>query len=86
MGNLGGRPTIGDGARLLEVHCFDAARDWYGAEVRVDFVARVRDIRAFPGLEALRTQLADDERAARALLAETRPAGLATANPARPLG
>jgi riboflavin kinase/FMN adenylyltransferase len=86
MCNLGGRPTIGDGARLLEVHCFDAAHDWYGAQVRVDFVARVRDIRPFPGLEALRTQLVEDERTARALLADTRPAGLATANPAPPLG
>ncbi len=86
MGNLGGRPTIGDGARLLEVHCFDADRDWYGAEVRVDFVARVRDIRRFPGLDVLRAQLADDERTARALLADTRPAGLATANPPASLG
>ena len=86
MGNLGGRPTIGDGARLLEVHCFDADRDWYGAEVRVDFVARVRDIRRFPGLDVLRAQLADDERTARALLADTRPAGLATAGAPPSLG
>lgn len=65
MANLGGRPTVGDGLRSLEAHCFDVARDWYGATVRVDFVARLRDVRPFASLAALRHQLDEDARQAR---------------------
>ncbi|MBU6365863.1 MAG: bifunctional riboflavin kinase/FAD synthetase [Gemmatimonadetes bacterium] len=86
MCNLGGRPTVGDGTRLLEAHCFDAAGDWYGAPVRIDFLARIRDVRAFPSLEALRAQLDEDAASARALLGTDRGGGLATATWSTPLG
>lgn len=86
MCNLGGRPTVGDGTRLLEAHCFDAAGDWYGAPVRIDFLARIRDVRAFPSVEALRAQLDEDAASARALLAPVRGGGLATATWSTPLG
>jgi riboflavin kinase/FMN adenylyltransferase len=73
MLNLGPRPTVGDLARRIETHVFDASGDWYGARVRLDFVARLRGTRPFAGLEALRTQLAIDEQQARTALATVQP-------------
>ncbi len=69
MMNLGPRPTFGDPVTALEVHCFDRDADLYGARVRVDFIARLRETRKFDGVEALKAQLAMDARAARAALA-----------------
>src|ERR1700674_2705516 len=43
MMNLGPRPTFGDSATSLEAHLFDTAGNFYGAHVRVDFVARLRE-------------------------------------------
>jgi riboflavin kinase/FMN adenylyltransferase len=65
MLNLGGRPTFGDDRVSLEAHLFDAAGDWYGAPVRVDFVRRLRDVRRFESVDALAAQLRHDETAAR---------------------
>lgn len=73
MLNLGPRPTVGDHQRRIETHVFDAGADWYGATVRLDFVARLRGTRPFAGLDALKTQLADDETQARLVLATARP-------------
>lgn len=68
MLNLGPRPTFGDADRRIEAHVFDASHDWYGAPIRLDFVARLRETRAFSGVEALVEQLGRDESAARAAL------------------
>lgn len=72
MMNLGPRPTFGDHQRSLEVHLFDADIDLYGAPVRVDFVERLRETRAFAGAEDLKAQLRRDDERARALLAVAR--------------
>jgi riboflavin kinase/FMN adenylyltransferase len=69
MVNLGPRPTFGDLERRIEAHLFDAAGDWYGARVRIDFISRLRETRTFDGIEALRAQLGVDEDAARRALA-----------------
>ena len=68
MLNLGPRPTFGDHTVGIEAHLFDASGDWYGAWVRVDFVARLRDTRKFESAEALVEQLHRDERDARLAL------------------
>lgn len=68
MLNLGTRPTFDDERSLLEAHLFDVSLDLYDATVRIDFVARLRDTQRFPSPEALRAQLAEDERQARAAL------------------
>lgn len=68
MMNLGPRPTVGDVGRRIETHVFDAQGDWYGVTVRLAFIGRLRGVQPFAGLEALRRQLAEDERAARHLL------------------
>jgi riboflavin kinase/FMN adenylyltransferase len=68
MLNLGPRPTFADPIAGLEAHLFDAAGDWYGAPVRLDFVARLRDVQSFASAAALAAQLQRDERVARAML------------------
>ena len=68
MMNLGPRPTFADLSVSLEVHLFDADVSLYGAHVRVEFVARLRDTMRFPGAEALIAQLQRDEEAARRAL------------------
>lgn len=71
MMNLGPRPTFGDAEVTLEAHLFDADIDLYGARVRIDFVARLRDTQRFSGPEALVAQLGRDATAARLSLAAT---------------
>lgn len=70
MMNLGPRPTFGDIARSLEVHLFDADVELYDAYVRVEFVRRLRDTRAFAGPSELVAQLARDADQARRALTE----------------
>ena len=75
MLNLGPRPTFGESATTLEAHLFDAHGDFYGERVRVEFIARLRDVRKFPGGEALVAQLRRDEEMARIVIGRSR-AGL----------
>jgi riboflavin kinase/FMN adenylyltransferase len=70
MMNLGPRPTFGHAAISLEVHLFDTSGDWYGANVRVEFVERLRDTVRFESPDALVAQLRADEHAARAALTQ----------------
>jgi len=71
MMNLGPRPTFGDVDITLEAHLFDAAGDFYGMRVRIDFLRRLRDTSRFDTAEALIEQLERDERAARETIALT---------------
>jgi len=85
MMNLGGRPTFNDARRTIEAHLFDAEGDFYGDFVQVAFVGRLRDTMRFDGPDALRTQLAADERAARlALTALGGPGNLNGSTPVPP--
>lgn len=68
MLNLGPRPTFGDAEVVVEAHLFDADLDLYGARVRIDFVARLRDTQKFSGVEALVEQLNVDAANARRVL------------------
>ena len=69
MTNIGVRPTVsGAGARTIETHIFDFDESIYGLDLRIRFVARIREERRFGSLEALRTQLATDETLCRTLL------------------
>jgi riboflavin kinase/FMN adenylyltransferase len=66
--NIGLRPTFGDVDRpQIETHLLDTDRDLYGATLRLSFVQRLRDERAFPDVDALRAQIDADCRAARRL-------------------
>jgi riboflavin kinase/FMN adenylyltransferase len=68
MMNLGSRPTFGETDVTLEAHLFDADGDWYGAHVRIEFIARLRDTQKFDGIDALKAQLRRDEEHARRVL------------------
>jgi riboflavin kinase/FMN adenylyltransferase len=68
MLNLGQRPTFGDSSTTLEAHLFDTTGDFYGAQVRIDFIARLRETRRFATPDLLRKQLHEDESQARAAL------------------
>lgn len=74
VANVGMRPTItreGAGGGVhprMEVHLFDLPEgetDLYGDVLRVHLVARLREERRFPGLDALRAQIAEDASHAR---------------------
>lgn len=65
MMNLGPRPTFGDTATSLEAHLFDTTGDFYGADVRIDFVLRLRETRKFGSPAQLSKQLRHDESDAR---------------------
>ena len=66
--NIGVRPTVDrSGRTTMETHIFDVDRDLYGATIRVGFVLRLRDERAFDSVDALRDQIAADCDRARVL-------------------
>jgi len=66
--NVGVRPTVDSSGRIsVETHLFDFDRDLYGRSIRVGFVQRLRDERAFDGLDGLRAQIAADCARARVL-------------------
>ncbi len=68
VANLGSRPTFsgsGEPAELaLEVHTLAGEPPTYGDEVRVFFLKRLREERAFPGPGALAERIARDRRLA----------------------
>jgi riboflavin kinase/FMN adenylyltransferase len=66
--NIGTRPTVDNSGRtVIETHIFDLNKDLYGSSIRVGFVQRLRDERAFESLELLRGQIDADCRRARVL-------------------
>ena len=66
--NIGVRPTVDQSGRVtIETHIFDFNQDLYGTPLRVGFVQRLRDERAFDSLAALREQIAADCDRARVL-------------------
>ena len=66
--NIGLRPTFGDAERpVIEAHVLDFDQELYGQRVRISFVQRLRDERAFPDVDALRAQIDADVRSARRL-------------------
>ena len=59
--NIGTRPTVdASGKTTIETHIFDFDRDLYGMNIRLAFVQRIRDERAFESLDALKAQIAAD--------------------------
>jgi hypothetical protein len=64
--NVGRRPTFGSAAPLrVEAHLFGFGAEAYGRRVELAFLARLREERRFPDVEALRAQIARDAEAAR---------------------
>ncbi|HEX7089735.1 MAG TPA: bifunctional riboflavin kinase/FAD synthetase [Longimicrobiales bacterium] len=67
--HLGPRPTFRGSAPSIELHLFDFDRELYGEEVRVEFCARLREIRAFGSTAELVAAMRADCEAARRVLA-----------------
>ena len=66
--NVGRRPTFETtGERVVETHLLDYHGDLYGQHVRVSFIQRLRDERAFDDAVALTSQIKADCEDARAL-------------------
>jgi riboflavin kinase/FMN adenylyltransferase len=66
--NVGVRPTVdASGRPTIETHLFDFDRELYGRSIRVGFVQRLRDERAFASLDLLRAQIGADCTRARML-------------------
>jgi riboflavin kinase/FMN adenylyltransferase len=66
--NIGVRPTFGgEGQPSIETHLLDFEGDLYRRQLRIAFVLRLRDERAFPDRETLQAQIETDCRRARDL-------------------
>ncbi len=68
--NIGMRPTFAEPERTVEAHVFDFDRDIYGADVRLEFIERIRPERKFESAGALAAQIASDLKRAREILAQ----------------
>jgi riboflavin kinase/FMN adenylyltransferase len=67
--NIGCNPTFGDAERAIEVFILDHGEELYGQEVRLYFVERIRDERAFAGKEELMAAISRDVARCREILA-----------------
>ncbi|MEI7710009.1 MAG: bifunctional riboflavin kinase/FAD synthetase [Rhodospirillales bacterium] len=69
VANIGRRPTVNAGTESrLEVNLFDFSGDIYGTEITVALHAFIRPEIKFPGIDALKTQIANDAEEAKRLL------------------
>ena len=67
----GDNPTFGDEERYIEVHILDFTEDIYGADLRIEFIRRLREEIKFDSVESLVSQMHDDVSDARAILEST---------------
>jgi len=68
VASFGVRPTVDNGAPLLETYLFDFDEDIYGRSLTVEFVAYIRPELKFDGLDALTRAMQADMAAARDIL------------------
>ncbi len=68
---FGYRPTFKGRTLILETHVFDASPDLYKHRLRVAFVERIREDRAFVGTDELARQISEDCKAARRILVDS---------------
>lgn len=62
MTNIGRRPTFYEtGEVSIETHLLQFDEDLYGQELKLEWMAYLRDEQAFDGIESLKTQLAQDK-------------------------
>jgi len=70
VANIGTCPTFDNSELSLEVHLLDFAGDLYGETLGVEFMARLREERRFPSIEALAAQIRADIAEARRVMAK----------------
>lgn len=69
VANIGTCPTFDNQEVSLEVHLLDFNGDLYGESLQVEFIARLREERRFPSVEALAAQIRADIAEAKRVLA-----------------
>ena len=69
VANIGCRPSFEDHTRTVETHILNFDEDIYGYDLVVEFVERLRPERRFASVEELVTQINEDIRVTRELLA-----------------
>jgi riboflavin kinase/FMN adenylyltransferase len=73
MCNIGHRPTVGSGnARTIETNIFGFDEDIYGLDIKITFLAKIRDEVRFDSLEDLKTQLENDRETSLVILSEAK--------------
>ncbi|MFQ5564420.1 MAG: bifunctional riboflavin kinase/FAD synthetase [Parvularculaceae bacterium] len=70
VANFGRRPTVGEGAPLLEIYLFDFDGEFYGEIIDIALIDFIREERKFDTLDALKAQIAADCETARAMLSK----------------
>lgn len=68
MLSIGTNPTIEEKESSIEIHLFDFDQDIYNQKLEITLVKKIRDEQKFDGLDALRDQLAQDEKVCRQIL------------------
>ena len=69
MCNIGCKPTVSEGnARTIETNIFDFNEDIYGLDLKITFLARIREEIRFDSLDELRIQLEKDRDACLTML------------------
>ena len=67
--NIGTRPTVTEAnVRTIETNIFDFSENIYGLDIRIGFVARIRDEHRFASLDDLRLQMEHDRKIAEKML------------------
>ena len=69
--NIGYNPTFGGNRLSAETHIFDFNQEIYGKKIKINLLKYLRGEKKFSGPEELATQIRDDIRQAREILAET---------------
>jgi riboflavin kinase/FMN adenylyltransferase len=72
--NIGYNPTFGQGPFSVETHILDFSGDLLGKTVRVNFIERIRDEKAFETVKDLERQITQDVFRARELFRNLRNA------------
>ena len=67
-GYVGASPTFGGGVPMFEAYLLDFDGDLYGKEVEIEFIAKLRDDKAFPDGASLAETMRQDCEKARAVL------------------
>jgi riboflavin kinase/FMN adenylyltransferase len=68
--NIGYNPTFGNGTLTVETHLLGYRGDLLGKAIQISFIKRLRDEKAFQGVEELAEQIRADIDQAKALLAQ----------------
>lgn len=68
VANVGVRPSFDNGPRVIETHILDFDGDIYGCDLKIEFVARLRDEQRFSTPDDLVAQIRRDGQVARSIL------------------